>query len=799
MSERDIQKFEKTDLSPTEGKSVWIPPGYELAPDQPPEEPGSHLWDYVGLIWRRRWLVLLVFLCSAAVAGFLAHNARPVYEAVAKLEIKQPEGMKILSSKFEPIEQGQESNYIETQLHIIRSRDLARRVVERLDLFAPKESDQPVAEKPKSRVGDLPAYLKSFGGHRKSAEAPDKNETSEKPADPLAAKTRSRVNAFLGCLDVKQVRGTQIVEINFVHEDPELCVQMANALCEEYISWIYQSKSDSYKKALESIQEELKVAKTKLGESEKVLQEFAKKNEISLPVGDQGEYSRQLGETKRQLEEAERVVFEKKLRLQRFDAGTSLAALLSDNPRVQKLLDAIGETNTQLARAREQFGPQMTEIRSVESARRELESELRAEYLRTKEKAQLEHREAQAAYEFLQKKYKEQSGALVKMEAIDSYNTLKEEVDLNRQIHTSLRQRERELIVTSRVQVGNVAVIEAAEPRPQFPNKVRTLALGALIGLFLGILLVLFLDYMDTTVKGPEEIERIAQLPTLAYIPRFKNGWRWARSNGQVFMITHKQPESPIAESFRYLRTSVLYSLASRSPKTILVTSAIEGEGKTTVATNLAIAFAQKGKEVILLDADLSRPALHKCFHVERSKGLTEILTGKLDEEIGCDARDPFRKTDVSNLFLLPCGMRVPNPVDLLDSESMRDLIVLLAEEYEHVIIDSAPLMIGADTNVLVPYVDGVVLVVQPGRTPRNAVRRAKEKVSGMQGRILGVVLNNPKQDPGWSSGYGYGYGYSYGYGRHNTEGDQTNKDRAGLAQAANPGTALPPPDRSKV
>jgi len=798
MGDQDIQKSERTDLSPIEGRTVMIPPGYELVTDQAPEEAGSHLWDYAGLVWRRRWLVLVVFLCCVAIAGFMARRARPFYEAVAKIEIKQPEGMKILSSRFEPIEdrQTQAANYIDTQLQIIQSRDLARRVVERLDLFARKESNESAAEKSKSRMADFIDYLKSFGSGRKSAGGVSgENHAPEKPVDAAGAELRARINAFLGCLNARQIRGTQIVEIGFIYEDSDLCARVANAVCDEYISWIYQSKSDSYRKALESLREELGAAKTKLGESEKSLQEFAKRNQISLPVDDISESSRQLGDTKRQLEEAERLIFQKKLQLQRFDAGTSKASLLSDNPRVQKLLDAIADIDAQLARVKEQFGPEMTEIRAAQSAKRELESQLQTEYRRAEEKARFEHREAEAGYEFLKNKYEQQAKTLAKMEAIDSYNALKEEVDLNREIHNSLRQRERELIVTSRVQVGNVAIIEEAEPRAEFPNKARTITVGAFIGLFLGVLLVFFLDYMDTTVKGPEAVERMAHLPTLGYIPRFTNGWPWSRSKARVELIAHEQPRSPLAESFRYLRTSVLYSLPGRSPGTILVTSALEGEGKTTVAINLAIAFAQKGKKVLLVDADLAKPAVHRFFQAERSKGLTEILTGKLDEELGCDPRDPFRKTVVNNLLLLPSGARVPNPVDLLDSDSMRDLIALLAEEYEHVIIDSAPLMIRADTNVLVPYVDGVVLVVQPGKTPCSAVRRAKEKISEMQGRILGVVLNNPKRAPAWSDGYGY----SYAYAHYNAENDQGGEDREDLAQAVSSGTALPSPgDRGK-
>jgi capsular exopolysaccharide synthesis family protein len=253
-----------------------------------------------------------------------------------------------------------------------------------------------------------------------------------------------------------------------------------------------------------------------------------------------------------------------------------------------------------------------------------------------------------------------------------------------------------------------------------------------------------------------------------------------------------------MAENVRYVRTSLMYSLAGRSPKTVLVTSAFPGEGKTTIAINLAIAFAQRGHKVLLMDADLKRPGIHKFFEVDRTQGLTEVLTGRLDGEAA-------QKTHVDNLSVLPSGSTAPNPVDLLDSDVMRDLLVALSEEYDHIVVDSAPMIGMADTTVLVPHVDGVVLVAQPGGTPRDALRKLKEKVVGVQGHVLGVVLNNARRrrKPKYAYRYGYGYGdgygdsfwLRYGYGYLPDEGETAAEQEPGLVEEASAASeSLPPP-----
>lgn len=801
MSEdRSIQKRESKGQPLVGDQTVWIPPGYELVPeDEAVEEAGSHLWDYVALIWRRRWWVAFVFCCSVLVAAHLALRATPLYEAWATLEIR-PETITPLPPEYDPSQERQarpESN-IATHIQNLQQPHLMRRVVQRLDLYPDRRRSDLTADnkKPISGTGSRrPGFrdrAKAIIKQVLSLGAAPEVHAPMTPAERAAARERVYINYLLSCLNVQQIRGTQLAEVRFLAPNPATCADIANAVCDEYISWTFESRDDSFKDAIQSVRDELASATLTLESSVKELQTFVDINGLPLLADDPVEIEKRLEAIRLQLNESVRRVFDAEQTVARLDTGSSIVVLLAENPLVQRQLDRLNDINLRLASAATEFGDAAPQIKSLKAERAQLERLLETAYGRAKETARVNLRTAEAERDFIKKTYDGERDRFAKVQGVlPQYEKIKQELEMNRQLRSTLQQRLQQLVLLARVKVRNIIIGDRAERplAPTYPNKARTVALGALIGLFLGIAIVLFLEYMDWTVKGPEEVERTVHLPTLGFIPHLKNG---RRPKEKAALVTHTDPQSPVAESFRYLRTSILYSLAGRSPKTILVTSPLEGEGKTTIATNLAVAFAQKGKRVLLLDGDLSRPGVHKCFEVSRSKGLTEILTGKLDEEIGCDASDPFRSTEVRNLFLLPSGSRVPNPVDLLDSDVMRDLLVLLGEEYDHIVIDSAPLMARADTSVLVPYVDGVVLVVRPGKTPRTAVRKARDRVSAMQGRILGVVLSNPRRNPTRSDGYGYGYLYG-AYADQDTEGDLEHGNERQLARAVGSETALPP------
>jgi capsular exopolysaccharide synthesis family protein len=800
MSGREIQKRDKMEIAkPTEGQMVWIPPGYELTTEAQFQDQGPHLWDYIWLVWRRRWLVFLVFLIVVGITAVITLRAEPIYEAVAKIQIEQE-----MPTVFR-VDRGADmavatdlTDFMGTQIRILSGRLLARDVVLQLNLFA--SDDSPTSETGQSPVAAFISYLKSFvprGGEPRALLSPAEQEESD---------LRNRVSAFISSLTVERDRETQIVEVKFLSPDPELGAKVANALCEAYKKWNYQSKIVTYDLASSWLRDQLRSKEDELNKSRNELSAFMQKFNIVPGQENADNVTKSLDDMNQKMIQAQLEYNQKEVLLKQIEGSDPInfaEIVETAQPTIKKMVEDLSDLKAKMSEMGASIGPNMPEMKGLKAQIASLESSIAVERRKILDKARMNRDRARKNYESIAASYKKlREGVLGDQDALARLRILQNKVESNTKSYNDLLDHKERVGVQESLKASNVKLIEPAEQpaSPMFPKKKRNMMLGACLGLFLGIGMAFFLDYMDTTVKDAEEVEKMTQLGTLGYIPHYEDKASRGVPPVPIELITAEKPRSLVAENIRYLRTSVLYSLAGRSPKSIIVTSAFGGEGKTTVSINLAIAFAQRGQKVLLIDADLKRPAVHRFFAVDRSMGLTEILTGKVDEALGGIGRDPFRKTDIENLYVLPAGSKPPNPVDLLDSDVMRDLLALLAEEYDHIILDSPPLMGMADTSVLVPYVDGVILVVRPGKTPRQAVRRCKEKVTGLQGRILGVVMNNPRQGPGGGYSYGYGayeYGYGYGYDSGNgAEGQDEEEEADKMAGVSARGAVLPAPGR---
>jgi polysaccharide biosynthesis transport protein len=343
---------------------------------------------------------------------------------------------------------------------------------------------------------------------------------------------------------------------------------------------------------------------------------------------------------------------------------------------------------------------------------------------------------------------------------------MSQELETNKQYLNTLVQRQRELQVTSndRPNEVTIATYSRLKTTPIGPPRFRNILIAFLLSLVAGIGLAFLLDFLDDTVKSLDDVDRHIHLPALALIPASKSdrsrliGLTGAPPNAPTeatALAMIEDVRSPIAESYRHLRTSLLLSSAGQPPKTILVTSSQPSEGKTTTAINTAFMLAQTGAEVLIVDCDLRRPRLHAHFEVLNSRGLTSWLSGETDLDQLLQTYDKL-----PNLKLLTSGPVPPNPAELLGSDEMRRLLGLLGERFGHIIIDSPPAISFTDASILSTMVDGVVLVVHSGRSSRAVVRRAKQQLLDVGAHIFGVVLNNVKQEtqdyyyPGYYSGY---------------------------------------------
>jgi capsular exopolysaccharide synthesis family protein len=340
------------------------------------------------------------------------------------------------------------------------------------------------------------------------------------------------------------------------------------------------------------------------------------------------------------------------------------------------------------------------------------------------------------------------------------YNILKREADTNKELYKGLLQRMKEAGISAGIMASNIQVVDQAElpTSPYKPNKRLNLLLAAVVGLFLGIGLAFFFEYLDNTVKTPEDVEQQIRLPSFGMVPEISYERRRRLESGKSYpveLITFGHPKSMLSEAYRNIRTSILLSFSERPPKRIAISSPNPAEGKTTTVINTAIALSQTGAKVIIIDSDMRKPRVHKVFDEENGAGLSNFLSGNASLE------SVIKGSDVPNLYYIPSGPIPPNPSELIGSKLFKSLIESLGERFDHIVLDSPPVLGFADT--ISTSVDGVILVVLGGKTPRETLQRAKEVLHQVNAKILGVVINRIDIQRSDYGGYYYRYHYYYG------------------------------------
>jgi len=350
---------------------------------------------------------------------------------------------------------------------------------------------------------------------------------------------------------------------------------------------------------------------------------------------------------------------------------------------------------------------------------------------------------------------------------------------VNADIYMFLLQKHEEARIVKASTISNINVVDPAitPDAPIKPQKRKNLMLGLLVGLMFGVGAAFFIDYLDDTIKDEEEAKRALGWPLLAMIPAIESEpGTGATSDVASRLVVESDPKSAVAEAFRGLRTAIHFSSLRRDSKVVMITSSFPGEGKSTIAANLALTFAQAGNRVILVDCDLRRPSMNTIFGHSRSPGITEVLAGDVPLE------QALHSTDINNISLLTAGTIPPNPAELLCSDSMRDLLAGLRDAFDIVIIDAPPVIPVTDAPLLTAFTDMVVVVLEAGRIPLKAAQRMKELLQSVQAPVAGFVLNDRTalfaDTYGYSGNGYYGrryYGYSY-YGIDEQKGTKSKK-----------------------
>lgn len=733
-----------------------------------PAETGTefHLSQWLEVLQRRRALLAVVVVVVVSLSLVRYAMSPKLYRATTILQIERRPGSAAAMQQPAQYDDWMEAQYFyPTQTRLLQSRGLAERVVKNL------------------RLGDDPVFNPGRG----------RLVGTSSPAATTAADDDAAIAGLaygvLGGLEVVPVRNTSLVEVSYVSTNPELAARIANGVADAYIDWGVETRFATVGRASSFLSSQIEGLKQEIQDKEAQLQAYSRRSDIvaldpssnvtlqrleALNKDYMGALSERIGKEaqyKELVNSPDDIVADTA-------SGGLVAQLRSDQLKLER------EYATKLNTYKAEW-PAMQELKAqIDRGRQHMASVTQEMVAKARESAKAEYQGALRREQALTAELSRQKGEAMSFNsAAVEYNNLKVEVSTRRSLLDELVRKQSETEVTSRLKGtrdSNVVVVDRAlvPGAPYRPSLFRSFTLGLMLGLGLGLGAVFFFEYLDRTIKTSEDVDRILNLPVLGVIPdiyvsqgrqgygrriQYSSSYYGRRPGGptrprktrtdrkgssdsadvQVELASHQQPRLAVSEAYRSLRTALLLSTAHHL-KSIVITSAVPGEGKTTTATNLAIVLAQLGKEVLLVDADLRKPRLHEIFGKSNRVGLVNFLTG------GADEAAVVLPTQINQLHVTPAGPIPPNPSELLSSERMVDFTALAYQRFDYVLFDTPPALPVTDATVLGSMSDGVVLCVGSGLVMREDARSCRQRLRLSEVRVLGVALNLFREQLGY-------------------------------------------------
>lgn len=721
------------------------------AQDFPPTE--AHLADYWAVVVKRHRLIVASITLALLIGVAFSMLSRPTYKATTVLDIEREKGTAMDISSTPAVYPSYDLEFLPTQTRLMKSREIAERVVRRLNL-----------------AGNL---------------------RSGKAASPEAADLLARAASDLqGHIDVKPIRGTNLVELSFVGLSPKAAADVANAIADAYIDWNIESKFQVLGQASQFLSSQIEQVKGEIDEKERQLQAYSRQKDIVSIDPQSNVTTQRLESLNRDYANAvaDRVAKEARYHEVSTARPDSIADTLS-NGLVSQLRNEQAKMEREYAEKLNLFKPEWPAMQQlnaqIDKGRQHLDSVIEETVAKARDIAKSDYETALRREESLKGVLQGQkSEAMTQNTNAVEYNNLRVEVETKRALLDTLLKRNAETQVNSRLRgerLSNIRVVDRALPpgarfRPSYTENLR---LSLLFGCAFGIAVAFLLEYLDRSLRSPEQVEKILRLPALGVIPAVHSS-RSARAYGAAYgygarltpktvatadenipieLLPHDQPRSTVAEAYRAFRTALLLSKAG-GVNTFAITSSMPAEGKTSTALNLAIVLGQLGKRVLIIDGDLHKPRMHELLRLSKRVGLVSILA----ENVA--AASAVQNTAIPNVFAITAGPNSPNPSGLLASEGMKKLLESVRANFDYVVIDTPPVSPVADAIVLGNQVDGVVLTVRGGWTPREQVTRTRDKLIRSNVKILGVLINNLEDEP-------TPYGRYYPYSRKRSDRDQ--------------------------
>jgi len=781
--------------------------------------------DYVRILYRGRWIILISFLTVVGFVLYYTFTTTPIYRATVKVMIKENGGVQ--QTLFNVVDFMEKEKKINNQVEILNSRTLAENVIRKLQLSEKAnqlwilgnglESNRNGFGL-KKKIGQFLASILSVGQNDRKPTVPDLALANKEFNEAMS---RS-IKMLQSNINVDPIRNTDMIKISITAPSPTEAAYIANTVAQVYKEQNQLASQEEVRKVKDFLGEQLEIFQQQLRQSEQALKEYKETEKVVALPQEVEELVSKLAEVEKLYREAELELNSNKKRLAYIDEqlGESKKQLNMQNILTAPFLKELNQKMVELESEKTRyiasvinhgvFDPNDPNIQKYNEQAKLLEDKFKKGI--TKLAAAETGDPLQLSEDLFQRKIEVEAtiqALLPKVKAlkgiVDEYNQELEKIPerslklarleraarLDEKITLMMKEKFEESRITEVGQLGNVRIIDPAQPDyvPIKPKKKMNIILGIIMGLGLGVGVTFVMEYFDNSVRSVEDIEK-AGIPILGSIPviKIEEARKKFTKNGRHHspgklsshetktiagrLITHFAPKSPISEAYRSLRTSIQYSKADTPLKTIVVTSPGPQEGKSTTVANLAITIAQMGSKTLLVDTDLRRPVLHSIFNLNRSRGISTYLVGKSELD------DVIFRTEIDNLFVMPCGTLPPNPSELLGSKAMKECIAQLKERFDIILFDSPPLMAVTDAAVLSSEVDGVILVVKAGQTDRNAIVRSYEILKNIPNHILGALLNVVNVEGIYGSYYYYYYHYYY-YGKDGSKKSRRKKQRA--------------------
>jgi capsular exopolysaccharide synthesis family protein len=701
------------------------------------ENLNRYIREYFRILLNRKGLILSITAACVAIGAFRVLTVTPEYTSTLRLQIDRTVAKVIDSGATGPAETG-DPEYMRTQYELLLSRNIAERAVSELNLGADADFLKPRSF---SLVGTLMGLFQS------------------RPANPSQAsqeaRDRAAIGVVLGHRAMKPVTGSRLVDLSYTDPNPGRAQRVVTGLANAFIHSLVDKRFEANAFAKNFIEDKLKQLQLRVQESENVVLDFGQKEQIiqTSEKSSIAENNLAAANTTLSVLITERIRNEQLWKqIENADAISSPQFL--NNPVIGVLRAQRNALVTDYQEKLETFKPSYPAMVQISNRIKETEHQLASEVETIK-------RSLKAAYQstFNQEQETKKRVDNLRAEVLDlqkrsiQYNLLKREAETNRTLYDNLLQRYKEVDVAGGIGQTNVFVVESANlpGSASSPRVLRDIGMFLLFGLLIGLVAAIALEKIDDRVRSIEDMEDVTGLPTLGIIPKLGSE---RNVEAELFDV-----RSELSEAYRSLCTSLHFATEHGLPKTLLITSASAGEGKSTSSIAIARHFATLGMRVLLIDADLRKPSLHEKLGVDNSHGLTNYLTGNATPP------ETFQKTSVPNLTFMSSGPLPPNAADLLSGSRFLSLLAVGMEAFGLIVIDGPPVMGLADAQILSSAAAATVFTVGAGKVRKNAIRVALKRLQFARGLVIGSLLTRHEFQRG-SYGYGYGYGYGYDYGK---------------------------------